>query len=306
MEKIAFLFPGQGAQYVGMGRDFYDNFTAAKDVFVEVDDLLHFNLSEVIFNGPLDLLSKTLYSQLGIFVNSVALLKVLKQEMNLIPDLCAGLSLGEYTALFACGYIDFKDNLFLIQKRAELMHEACKRCPGTMAAILGLEDSKVEDVLKNVKNVFCANYNCPYQIVISGSKEGIEEAMQLLKQNGAKCVLLKVEGAFHSPLMSCVKNELEEEINKVKLKDASIPLVMNVSGNVAASLQDIRCNLINQLNCSVRWKQSIEKMIELDVFSFLEIGCGRSLSSMNKKIGVKGAIFSLEKVEDLEKLKNIT
>jgi [acyl-carrier-protein] S-malonyltransferase len=304
MRKLAFLFPGQGAQYVGMGKDFYSSFTIAKEVFDEANDVLHLNLSNIVFNGPQDMLNQTLYSQLGIFVNSVAIMKVIEKEVSLMPFLCAGLSLGEYTALFAAGYITFQDALLLIKKRASFMTEACKQNKGTMAAILGLDDKQVETIIATIEDVYCANYNTSEQIVISGSPAAVEDATLKLKKEGAKAVCLKVEGAFHSPFMLSAQERLAEEINKVNFKNSNIPLIMNCTAEVD-SFPDIKPNLINQLTSSVRWYQSIKKMELMSVDVFLEIGCGKSLSSMNKKIGVKGEMVSLEKIEDLEKLKDL-
>ncbi|MBS0626516.1 MAG: ACP S-malonyltransferase [Verrucomicrobia bacterium] len=307
MKKIAFLFPGQGSQAPGMGKDFYDSFAIAKETFQEADDLLSYKLSDILFNGPEETLTQTKYSQLAIFVNSIALLRMLQQQVKeIVPFVCAGLSLGEYTALCASGRIEMKDALKLVQTRANWMNDACERVQGTMAAVLGLDAASVEEALKGIPGIWVANYNCPGQIVISGTKEGVEAGSLALKAKGAKRVLpLTVHGAFHSGLMQSAQDGLAPHIAKAPLADSEIHLVMNVPGNFVESLDEIRQNLTRQVTQSVRWDQGIVAIEEKGVDLYLEIGCGKTLSGLNKKIGVKAPTVSLEKVTDLDSVVEI-
>lgn len=301
--KKAFLFPGQGAQGVGMGKDFFSTFQIAKETFQEADDLLKMNLSQITFEGPIEVLTETKNSQLAIFVTSVALLRSLQSQFpDLTADVTAGLSLGEYTALFASGRLGFKETLFLVQKRANLMNEACEKNGGAMAAVLGLDAGQIVDALKGLKGVWVANFNAPGQTVISGTQEGVEKATLYLKENGAKRVIpLTVHGAFHSPLMQDAQDGLKPFVEEAPLKDSGIDLVMNVPGNYVKDIAQVRDNLISQVTGSVRWEQGVFAMKEAGVELFLEIGCGKTLTGLNKKIGVPVAT-SVEKVEDLEKI----
>ncbi len=300
--KIAFIFPGQGAQYVGMGKDFAAAFPVAKETFQEADELLHMPLSRIIFEGPEELLVQTKHSQLAILVTSFAFLRVLQNQLtDLTPFVCAGLSLGEYTALLSSQKIGFAEVLSLVQKRAQFMQEACEKMSGTMAAILGLEGHQVEEGLRGIPGVWVANYNCPGQVVISGTKEGVEKGGEALKAKGAKRVLpLSVSGAFHSPLMELAQTSLQPYIEQTPLRDSPSALVMNVSGQVVESKEEIRKHLISQVTQSVRWEHGIRAIDQRGCDLYLEIGCGKTLSGMNRKIGVKGITLSLEKVADLE------
>ncbi len=304
MKKIAYLFPGQGAQYPGMGKDFSDSFAIARDTFEEADDILKMSLSKIIFEGPEEILVQTKYSQIAIFVNSMAILRVIQQQMpDLRPFVCSGLSLGEYTALCSSGKLSFSETLSLIQKRALLMNEACEKVPGTMAAVLGMEGSRVEEALRGVPEVWVANYNCPGQIVISGTKIGVEKGSEILKAEGAKRVLpLSVSGAFHSGLMQMAQDGLSPYILKAPLEETDIKIVMNVPGDFVIGAEDIRKNLISQVTQSVRWEQGIQQMNLQGIDCYLEIGCGKTLSGMNRKIGVSGLTLSIEKLSDLESL----
>ena len=238
--KIAWIFPGQGAQYAGMGKDFFDSFLVAKETFQQADDLLGFPLSRIIFEGPEDLLTQTKHSQVAILVTSMAVLRVLQKEFpHLKPSICAGLSLGEYTALCASGRLGFADTLLLVQERARLMNEACENTPGTMAAVLGLDAADVEAVVKDLEGVWVANFNAPGQTVISGTKEGVEKGILALKEKGAKrAIPLAVHGAFHSALMQSAEKGLAPWIEKANLQASPIDFVMNVPGDFVQTNED--------------------------------------------------------------------
>lgn len=303
-KKIAFLFPGQGAQYPGMGKDFFDQFAVAKETFQEADDLLHFSLSKLIFSGSLEELTLTKNAQPAIFVESLALLRVLKKEMSALdPQATAGLSLGEYSALTAAGKLTFKEALLLVQKRAELMHSACEKNKGTMAAVLGMEAEIVEKLLLPLAKdqVFPANFNTPGQVVISGSVPGVEKASLLLKEKGAKKVIpLKVHGAFHSDLMEEARISLAPEIEKTAFLESPIKVAMNVPGDFVQDIKKMKEFLIAQLVSPVRWQKCVEALDRSGIDLFIEIGPGKTLSAMNRKIQPKGSTLSLEKVSDLE------
>lgn len=300
----AFLFPGQGAQYPGMGKDFFDAFLKAKAVFQEADDILGEHLSKIIFEGPTDLLTETRYSQLAIFVNSIAILQVIQEQIpSLIPSVAAGLSLGEYSALCATHRLSFKEALLLVRKRAELMNLACETNKGTMAAVLALSASEVEAAVRGIEDVWVANYNCPGQTVISGTESGVARASLALKLAGAKRVLpLTVHGAFHSGLMQSAQEGLAPFIETVLLKESETALVMNVPGDFVESIADIRRYLTSQVTQSVRWEPGISAMEKRGVSLYVEIGCGKTLAGMNKKIGVKAPTHSIDKIADLDEL----
>ncbi len=309
-KKIAYIFPGQGAQSVAMGQDFYQQFPVAKRTFEEADDLLRYSLSTIIFEGPEDELTKTRYSQPAIFVVSLAILRVIQQQYpNLQPYVCSGLSLGEYSALEAGGWISFQDGLSLVQKRALLMNEACEKIKGSMAAILGLDAKSVENEMKKLHpqhQVWAANYNCPGQVVISGTREGVQVGIQKLMERGAKkAIPLDVHGAFHSGLMQEAQDKLQKEIENVHIKQGKAKLVMNVTGDFAQSIAEVRKNLLMQITSSVRWQQGVERMDKEDIDMYLEIGCGKTLASMNRKIKVKGNTLSIASLEDLEQLQKV-
>lgn len=304
MKKIAFIFPGQGSQKVGMGKDFYDNFGVSKKIFDQADDLLGYKLSDIIFNGPLEKLSLTKNSQLAIFVNSVAILETINEMYpNLKPKICAGLSLGEYTAIYASKKLSFDQLIFLIQKRAYLMDEACLKNEGAMAAVLKMKKQDIKEVIKDIKDVWIANLNTPDQVVISGKKSSIEKAQKILIEKGAKrAILLDVQGAFHSPYMKFVEDNLKDEILKTNFIDSPISLVMNTIALIVQDSSNLKANLIKQVSSTILWEESI-KTIDNEVDIFIEMG-SKTLSNMNKKIGVKATSLSVEKIEDLKELKN--
>ena len=300
-KKIAMLFPGQGAQYPGMGKDFAEHFAAARETFEEADDLLKEPLSQIIFEGPENRLTQTKNSQLGIFVTSAAILRVLQSQTSALePALCSGLSLGEYTALWASKRLSFQETLLLVRERARLMNEACLQRSGTMAAVLGLDAKTLEGAIGAISGVWIANYNCPGQIVISGTKEGVEKASIALKETGAKRVLpLQVSGAFHSGLMQNAEDALKPFIAKANITSSEVGFVMNVPGDFTSDVSAIRDNLAAQVTHSVRWEQGIYAIERASVDLYLEIGCGKTLSGLNRKIGVKRQTVSLEKIEEL-------
>ncbi|HEX2582906.1 MAG TPA: ACP S-malonyltransferase [Chlamydiales bacterium] len=302
MKKITFLFPGQGAQYPGMGKDFWANFSIAKETFQEADDLLKESLSTVIFDGSEAELTKTKNSQTGIFVLSVAITRVLQQQLpSLVPTVVSGLSLGEYSALWASGRLSFKDTLLLVRERARLMNEACERTAGTMAAVLGMNAADIDEALRGVPEVWVANYNCPGQTVISGTKEGVENGCQRLKAAGAKRLIpLQVQGAFHSGLMQSAEIGLAPFVERAPLLDSKVGFVMNASGDFVTSLEEIRRQLVSQVTHSVRWEQGIAAIEKRQTDLYLEIGCGKTLSGLNKKIGVAAPTLSVDKLADLE------
>lgn len=304
-KKIAFLFPGQGAQYPGMGKEFAENFTTARQTFQEADDLLGRHLSKIIFQGPEQLLTETRNSQLGIFVTSVAMLRVLQEQLPALkPSICSGLSLGEYTALFATGRLGFAECLSLVKYRGEYMNKACENTKGAMAVVLGLDAEEVEKMVKEVnrpRDLWVANYNCPGQVVISGTIEGIEAGTQAAKAKGAKRVLpLQVHGAFHSGLMHSAEKHLTPHIDHAPVKDSSVEFVMNVVGAPVKDTAQIKENLIKQVTHSVQWEQGVRYMISAHVDLFIEIGCGKTLTGFNKRIAATAPTVSVEKPEDLK------
>ncbi len=304
MNKTAFIFPGQGEQYPGMGKDFFDNFLSAKEVLQSASDILHIDMLKIIFESSEEDLKKTVNSQLSVFITSAMILAVLKKELKKTsPFVCAGLSLGEYSALFASEKIKFEDALLLIKKRASYMNEACLKHKGTMAAVLGIEGNIVEEVVSKLKtNVWAANFNTPEQTVISGSFEGIEAAKEALLKAGAKKIIpLQVSGAFHSGLMLEAREKLKLDMENVSISDSPIKIVMNVTGDFAP-FSEIKKNLIVQVTSGVRWCQSVKTMDKSGVDKYIEIGPGKTLTNMNKRIQPKGVSLNVDKISDLEKI----
>lgn len=294
-KRIAFIFPGQGAQYPGMGRDFYEQFETARAIFDQADAILGRPFSQLIFNGPADELTQTKNSQLAIFITSIAILSCL----NLKPTVCSGLSLGEYTALVAAGKLSFKDALPLVQARGALMQEACQRSPGTMVVVIGMEPTVIQEAIDPIENVWIANLNCPGQVVIAGTKEGIQQASLVLKEKGARRILpLEVSGAFHSGLMRSAQEGLKTHIEKLNLSNTDIEIVMNVPGGYVTDLNQMRENMVSQVTHPVYWQKGIEAQVN-NVDLFIEIGPGKTLAGMNNRIGVQPETISIEKVEDL-------
>ena len=280
----AYIFPGQGAQFPGMGKDLFENSKIAHQLFNDANEILGFKISDVMFNGSADDLKQTSVTQPAIFLHSVIL--AMSTENGIIPDMVAGHSLGEFSALVVNKSISFEDGLKLVSIRANAMQKACENNPGTMAAVLGLEDNLVEKICQEINGVVvAANYNCPGQLVISGELNAIESACEKLKESGARrALVLPVGGAFHSPLMDQAKKELEDAINKTIFSDPICPIYQNVSGLPYSSEIEIKENLISQLTSPVKWTQSINQMVEDGAKEFIEVGPGRVLQGLVRKI----------------------
>ncbi|MCE2983657.1 MAG: ACP S-malonyltransferase [Parachlamydia sp.] len=305
-QRIALLFPGQGAQYPGMAKDFVETFSAARLTFEEADSLLSRPLSKLILKGSEEELTQTVNSQPAIYTASMAIFRVFKELFEEPVFACAGLSLGEYTALTAGETLSFMDALPLVQRRAQLMQEASEKTEGRMAALLGLSNEAVEALVNEInmpEDLFVANYNCPGQVVLSGSIQGIERGIEEAKKRGAKRALpLQVSGAFHSGLMQSAEKNLAPYIQQVPLVEGEKKIVMNVTGDFASSLPEVRSNLIAQVTRSVRWAQGIEALLNAGVDLFIEFGPGKTLSGMMRKMETNVPVLSLEKVEDVDKL----
>ncbi len=280
----AYVFPGQGAQFTGMGKDLYENSQLAKDLFEKANDILGFKITDIMFEGTPEQLKETKVTQPAIFLHSVILAKTLGADFK--PEMTAGHSLGEFSALVATGALSFEDGLRLVSKRALAMQKACEITPSTMAAVLGLEDQVVEDVCKNIDGiVVAANYNCPGQLVISGETDAVERACEAMKEAGAKrALLLPVGGAFHSPLMEPAREELAAAIENTQFSAPMCPIYQNVTASAVSDPDQIRKNLITQLTAPVRWTQSVQQMVQDGATEFIEVGPGNVLQGLVKKI----------------------
>lgn len=281
--KKAYIFPGQGSQFPGMGKDLFESSSEAKALFEKANQILGFDITKIMFEGSEEELKQTRVTQPAIFLHSVILAK---QDPDFSPDMVAGHSLGEFSALVANGCLSFEDGLTLVYKRAMAMQKACEQNPSTMAAVLGLADEKVEEVCSNISEVVVpANYNCPGQLVISGTNKGIEEACVKMKEAGAKRALpLPVGGAFHSPLMEPARVELEEAIKNTSFSKPTCPVYQNVNAHPSTDVEEIKKNLISQLTAPVKWTQSIKQMIQDGAGIFVECGPGKVLQGLVKKI----------------------
>ncbi|MDE5842591.1 MAG: ACP S-malonyltransferase [Muribaculaceae bacterium] len=280
----AYVFPGQGAQFVGMGKDLYDNDPQARELFEKANEILGFRITDLMFEGTEDDLKQTKVTQPAIFLHSVILAKSLGDEFK--PDMVAGHSLGEFSALVAAGALSFEEGLKLVSARAQAMQKACELRPSTMAAVLALPDDKVEALCAEVDDVVApANFNCPGQVVISGTIEGIDAACEKMLANGAKRALkLKVGGAFHSPLMAPAQEELAEAIQAADFHTPVCPVYQNVDGKPHTDPEEIKSNLIKQLTAPVRWTQDVEAMVADGADEFIELGPGNVLQGLVKKI----------------------
>ena len=280
----AYIFPGQGAQFTGMGKDLYEQSELAKQLFEQANDILGFRITDIIFEGTADELKQTKVTQPAIFLHSVILAKTLGN--NFKPEMVAGHSLGEFSALVANGVLSFEDGLKLVSQRALAMQKACEIQPSTMAAVLGLADSIVEDVCATIDGVVVpANYNCPGQLVISGETNAVEQACEAMKTAGAKrALILPVGGAFHSPMMEPAREELAAAIEATHFSEPMCPVYQNVTATAVSSAAEIKKNLITQLTAPVRWTQSVQQMIADGATLFTEVGPGNVLQGLVKKI----------------------
>ena len=279
----AYVFPGQGAQFSGMGKDLYESSPAARELFERADEVLGFGLSRIMFEGTDEELRQTKVTQPAVFLHSVASVAALGEEFR--PDMVAGHSLGEFSALVAAGALDFESGLRLVYARALAMQKACEEVPSTMAAVLGLSDEVVESVCEGIEGVVAANYNCPGQIVISGTKEAVGEACVRLKEAGAKRALpLAVGGGFHSPCMASAKEELERAIEQTVFATPRCPIYQNVDAKPHTSPEQIKANLTAQLTSPVRWTQSVQNMATDGAVEFVELGPGKVLTGLVGKI----------------------
>ena len=290
--STAYLFPGQGSQFVGMAKDHFDSNPEVAALFNQANEILGFDLTKIMFEGPEEDLKLTGYTQPAIFLHSVALYKTLDAQ----PDMVAGHSLGEFSALVACGATSFEDTLKIVRKRGELMQQAGVDNPGTMAAIIGMEDEAVEKVCAEAtsatgKEVIAANYNCPGQLVISGYVEAVEKAVELASANGARMAkLLPVSGAFHSSLMQPAFDGLKDELEGLNISTPKCPIYSNYTAQPTTDVEEIRSNLLNQLLNPVRWTQTLENMIANGADSFVEVGPGKVLQGLVKRTNRKAEI----------------
>ncbi len=290
----AYIFPGQGAQFVGMGKDLYDNYPEAKALFEKANDILGFRITDIMFEGTAEDLKETKVTQPAIFLHSVILSKVLGDSFQ--PDMVAGHSLGEFSALVAAGVLEFEDALKLVSQRALAMQKACEVQPSTMAAVLALADDVVEKICKETEGVVvAANYNCPGQLVISGEIEAINAACEKMKEAGAKrALVLPVGGAFHSPLMEPAREELAKAIEETSFATPKCPIYQNVTTTAVTDAEEIQKNLIAQLTAPVKWTQSVENMIADGATLFTEVGPGKVLQGLVKKINRASEVASAQ------------
>ena len=303
MSKIAFIFPGQGAQICGMGQDFYEQAETAKEIFDKASEILGFSMPELCFEKN-DRLDITEYTQPAMVTASIAMMKVFMERTGITPSVAAGLSLGEYPAMAAAGVMSAEDAIRTVRQRGILMQEAVPAGVGAMSAVLAMDGEKIEEVIAPIDGVQIANYNCPGQIVISGKKEAVDEAAVKLKEAGAKRVLpLNVRGPFHSSLLEEAGEKRGVVLAQVEVHTPVIPYIANVTAGYVTDAGDVKPLLIKQVSSSVRWEQSIRRMLEDGVDTFIEIGPGRTLTGFMKKIDRNAKAMNIEKLEDIEKVK---
>ena len=290
--STAYLFPGQGSQFVGMGKEHYDSNPKFAEYVDQANEILGIDLSSIMFEGPEETLKQTEFTQPAIFLHSIALFKTL----NAAPQMVAGHSLGEFSALVACGAVQFEDALKIVRRRGELMQQAGTENPGTMAAIIGMDDAVVEEICSEAstatgKEVIAANYNCPGQLVISGYIEAVEKAVEIAKEKGARmAMLLPVSGAFHSSLMQPALDGLRDQLEKLEIMVPSCPIYSNYTAEPTTDPEEIRSNLLDQLLNPVRWTQTLQNMIENGASSFVEVGPGKVLQGLVKRTNRKAEI----------------
>ncbi|MBU3841374.1 MAG: ACP S-malonyltransferase [Candidatus Ruminococcus intestinipullorum] len=303
MSKIAFIFPGQGAQKVGMGKDFYECSETARKVVDKASELLKIDMKALCFEEN-EQLDQTEYTQAALVTICLAMTKVL-EERGLKPDVTAGLSLGEYCAIVAAGGMQLEDAITTVRKRGILMQNAVPQGMGAMSAVLGMSEDMVENVLEGIEGVSIANYNCPGQIVITGWKESVQKASEILKEHGAKRVMpLNVSGPFHSPLLKEAGEELKSVLEQVKYFPLQIPYVTNVTAKYVEDISQTKDFLAMQVASSVRWQQGVEEMIQHGVDTFVEIGPGRTLAGFMKKINKEVKVYNVASFEDVDKVVN--
>lgn len=303
MSKIAFIFPGQGAQKAGMGKDFYEETSTGREIFDRASELLGFSMPELCFTEN-DRLDITEYTQAAMVTTSIAMMKVLMEETGIRPDVAAGLSLGEYCALYAAGVMSADDAITTVRQRGILMQEAVPVGVGAMAAVLAMAAEKIEEVLKDIPDVWIANYNCPGQIVISGKKEAVELACEKLKEAGAKrTVMLNVSGPFHSGMLAEAGEKLGEFLENVEISDPQIPYVANVTASYVTDKAEVKSLLARQVSSSVRWEQSVRAMLADGVDTFVEIGPGKTLAGFMRKITRDAKVVNIETLQDVRALK---
>lgn len=303
MSKIAFIFPGQGAQTCGMGQDFYEQTETAREIFDKASEILGFSMPELCFEKN-DRLDITEYTQPAMVTSSIAMMKDFMERTGITPSVTAGLSLGEYPAMAAAGVMSAEDAIRTVRQRGILMQEAVPAGIGAMSAVLAMDADKIEEVIAEIEGVQIANYNCPGQIVISGRKESVWEASEKLKEAGAKRVLpLNVSGPFHSCLLEEAGEKLGEVLDQVEVHKPVIPYVANVTADYVTEASEVKPLLKKQVSSSVRWEQSIRRMLKDGVDTFIEIGPGKTLAGFMKKIDRNAKAMNIEKLEDIEKVK---
>lgn len=305
MKKIAFVYPGQGSQAVGMGKDFYEKYSLVKEMFDHANEMVGYDLTSLMFEGPNEKLTETQNAQPSLLLMSAAITALLQKE-QITPFLTAGHSLGEYSALVASNAISYTDGVQLVHKRGQLMENAYPKGQGSMAAVLGLELQGLKDALEEIKQqsdevIDIANLNCPGQIVISGTKSAIEKSVEFLKEKGAKRVIpLQVSGPFHSSLMKPAAEKFSDEIDKLEWNDAEIPVIANVTASVVTDKTTIKDLLVKQLYSPVRFEETINLILEKDVDAIVEVGNGKVLAGLVKKVNRRTTTFSIGDVESYQ------